>query len=387
MEHSQLSQMVTWLDKEHQRDRAELHQLQQRVETLAGEREEQAKRIIDLEAELAALHAYVDRVAQIEGYFERFKHEMNTLLEKSEARRQQALRDSDRVRQVEIENVTQTISEIRKEVEKFRRYDEELAARRADMQRLSETVARLQQQIMDANKSQDERVRSISYLEEQRHQDNKRIAQLQAQIPELFKKNELQLSRIQQLEQLPARVGELKSSVDEVRQQQKQELERAQFQDAQRERQMKSWLEEAELQRQRMTEYEQRMERYAEQYQRIKKAMEDLQEFEEQIQRQQHETAELQRLAENRQRSQLEEWQTQEEQRWKKHTMEWDHQWSEYDKALAQLTERATALEKRVKANEKQLQSLLQMAEEDAQMRTIAAQDWQARFEEMVEQE
>jgi chromosome segregation ATPase len=387
MEHSQLSQMVTWLDKEHQRDRAELHQLQQRVETLAGEREEQAKRIIDLEAELAALHAYVDRVAQIEGYFERFKHEMNTLLEKSEARRQQALRDSDRVRQVEIENVTQTISEIRKEVEKFRRYDEELAARRADMQRLSETVARLQQQIMDANKSQDERVRSISYLEEQRHQDNKRIAQLQAQIPELFKKNELQLSRIQQLEQLPARIGELKSSVDEVRQQQKQELERAQFQDAQRERQMKSWLEEAELQRQRMTEYEQRMERYAEQYQRIKKAMEDLQEFEEQIQRQQHETAELQRLAENRQRSQLEEWQTQEEQRWKKHTMEWDHQWSEYDKALAQLTERATALEKRVKANEKQLQSLLQMAEEDAQMRTIAAQDWQARFEEMVEQE
>jgi chromosome segregation ATPase len=387
MEHSQLSQMVTWLDKEHQRDRADLHQLQQRVETLAGEREEQAKRIIDLEAELAALHAYVDRVAQIEGYFERFKHEMNTLLEKSEARRQQALRDSDRVRQVEIENVTQTISEIRKEVEKFRRYDEELAARRADTQRLSETVARLQQQMMDANKSQDEGVRSISYLEEQRHQDNKRVAQLQAQIPELFKKNELQLSRIQQLEQLPARVGEMRSSVDEMRQQQKQELERAQFQDAQRERQMKSWLEEAELQRQRMTEYEQRMERYAEQYQRIKKAMEDLQEFKEQIQRQQHETAELERLAENRQRSQLEEWQNQEEQRWKKHTMEWDHQWSEYDKALAELTERVTALEKRVKANEKQLQSLLQMAEEDAQMRTIAAQDWQARFEEMVEQE
>jgi myosin heavy subunit len=288
---------------------------------------------------------------------------------------------------VEIENITQAISEIRKEVEKFRRYDEELAARHADMQRLSEAVARLQQQVMDANKSQDERVRGISYLEEQRHQDNKRIAHLQAQIPELFKKNELQLSRIQQLEQLPARVGEMKSSVDEMRQRQSQELERVQFQEAQRERQMKSWLEEAELQRQRMSEYEQRMERYAEQHQRIKKAMEDLQEFKEQIQRQQHETAELQRLAENRQRSQLDEWQTQEEQRWKKHTMEWDHQWSEYDKALAELTERATILEKRVKANEKQLQSLLQIAEEDAQMRTIAAQDWQGRFEQMVEQE
>jgi len=386
MEHSQLSQMVTWLDKEHQRDRAELHQLQQRLETLVGERDEQAKRITDLEAELAALHAYVDRVAQIESYFERFKYEINAMIEKSEARRQQALRDSDRVRQVEIENVTQAISEMRKEVEKVRRYDEELAARRADSQRLTEGVARLQQQMLDASKVQDERVRSIPYLEEQRHQDNRRIAQLQAQTSEMFKKLELQLSRIQQVEQFPPRIGELRVSIEELRQQQGKELERAQFQDAQRERQMKSWLQEAELHRQRMEEYGQHIERYAEQHHRIKKSMDDLQEFKEQLQRQQHETAELQRLAENRQKSQLEEWQAQEEQRWKKHTMEWDHQWGEYDKGLAALTERISVLEKRTQDNEKRLQLLLQMAEEDVQMRSIAARDWQTRFEEIVEQ-
>jgi chromosome segregation ATPase len=387
MEHSQLSQMVTWLDKEHQRDRAELHQLQQRVETLTGEREEQANRISELEAELAALHAHLDRVAQIEGYFERFKHEMNALLEKGETRRQQALRDSDRVRQVEIDNVTQAMSEIRKEVEKYRRYDEELAAHRADVQRQAETIARLQQQILDTNKDQDERARSIAYLEEQRHQDNKRTAQLQAQTTELLKRMELQISRIQQLEQLPSRIGDLRSSQEEMRQQQNKELERTQFQDAQRERQMKNWLQEAELQRQRMEDHGQQMERYAEQYHRIKKAIEELEEFKEQIQRQQHETAELQRLAENRQRSQLEEWQVQEERRWKQHTMEWDHQWSEYDKALAELTERINDIEKRTQSTEKRLQLLLQMAEEDVEMRTIAARDWQMRFEEMVDQE
>jgi chromosome segregation ATPase len=387
MEHSQLSQMVTWLDKEHQRDRAELHQLQQRVETLTGEREEQANRISELEAELAALHAHLDRVAQIEGYFERFKHEMNALLEKGETRRQQALRDSDRVRQVEIDNVTQAMSEIRKEVEKYHRYDEELAAHRADVQRQAETIARLQQQILDTNKDQDERARSIAYLEEQRHQDNKRTAQLQAQTTELLKRMELQISRIQQLEQLPSRIGDLRSSQEEMRQQQNKELERTQFQDAQRERQMKNWLQEAELQRQRMEDHGQQMERYAEQYHRIKKAIEELEEFKEQIQRQQHETAELQRLAENRQRSQLEESQVQEERRWKKHTMEWDHQWSEYDKALAELTERINDIEKRTQSNEKRLQLLLQMAEEDVEMRTIAARDWQMRFEEMVDQE
>jgi chromosome segregation ATPase len=387
MEHSQLSQIVTWLDKEHQRDRVELQQLQQRVETLVEERQEQANRITELEAELAALNAHVNRVAQIEGYFERFKHEMNTLLERSEARRQQAMRDSDRVRQVEIDNVTQSINEFRKELEKSRRYDDELTVHRTDLGRLSESVARLQQQLLEAIKSQDERTRGITYLEEQRLQDNKRIAQLQAQTAEVAKKIELQVSRIQQLEQLSPRLGELRSGIDEVRQYQSKELERIQFQEAQRERQIKSWLQEAELHRQRMEEHGQQIERYAEQYHRIKKAMEDLQEFQEQIQRQQHESAELQRLAENRQRSQLEEWQVQEERRWKKYTMEWDQHWGEYDKALAELAERIAVIEKQTEENAKRLQLLLRMAEEDAHMRAMATRDWQTRFEEIVEQE
>ena len=387
MEQDQLSQMVNWLDKEHQRDRAQLHQLQQRVEILIQERQEQANRVVELEAEVAALHAHVDRVAQIEGFFERFKQEINGLLERSETRRQQAMRDSDRVRQVEIENVTQSINEFRQEIEKYRRYDEELVSCRADTQRLTESIARLQQQILETSKGQDERVRSITYLEEQRQQDNKRIAQLQVQIADVFKKVELQVSRIQQLEQFPPRIGELKSSIDELRQQQSKEVERVQFQDAQRERQVKSWLQEAEVHRQRMEEFGQQIERYAEQYHRIKKATEELQEFEEQIQRQQHESAELQRLAENRQRSQLDEWQAQEEQRWKKHTMEWDQHWGEYDKALVELSEQFTVLEKQTQENAKRLELLLRMAEEDAQMRAMATRDWQVRFEEIVEQE
>jgi len=129
------------------------------------------------------------------------------------------------------------------------------------------------------------------------------------------------------------------------------------------------------------------MERYTEQYQRIKKAMDDLQEFKEQIQRQQHEVVELQRLAENRQKSQFEEWQGQEDQRWKKQTMEWDHQWGEFDRTLAELSEQQKALEKMGRDNEKSLNLLLQMLEEDAQMRAVTARDWQMRFEEILEQE
>jgi DNA repair exonuclease SbcCD ATPase subunit len=387
MEHSQLTQMVTWLDKQHQRDRNELHQLHQRVETLTQERGEQSKRITELENELTELRAYVDRVAQIEGFFERFKHEISTTLEQNEARRQQTIREGDRVRQVEIDNVAQMVAEIRKEVEGLHRYDEELAARRTDVQRLNEAITRLQQQILDATKNRDERARSISYLEEQRHQDTKRIAQVQSQTTDLYKKIQLQVSRIQQLEQFPPRLAELKTGIEQIKQHQNKEVERVQFQDAQRERQMKSWLQEAELQRQRMEEYAQQVERYAEQYHRIKKAAEELQEFKEQLQRQQHESAELQRLAENRQRSQLEEWQVQEERRWNKFALQWDHQWSEFQQSIVEIAERIPPLEKQAEESAKRLNLLLKMAEEDAHMRAMATRDWQTRFEEIVEQE
>ena len=387
MEQNQLSQMINWLDKAHQRDRTELHQLQQRVETLVQERQEQAKRITELEAELAAVHPRIERIAQIEGFFERFKHEINTLLERSETRRQQAMRDSDKVRQVEIENIAQAINEVRKEVEQYRRYDEDIVANRADTQRLGESIARLQQQVLEISKSKDEPVRSITYLEEKRQQDSKLIAQLQAQTSDLLKRIELQVSRIQQLEQFPPRIPELRTSIDEIRQQQSSELERIQFQEAQRERQVKSWQQEAELHRQRMEEFGQQLERYAEQYHRIKKAIGELQEFKEGIQRQQHETTELQRLAENRQRSELEEWRAEEERSRNEFEMKWDHHWSDYEHAIAELAERIPPLEKQNQEYAGRLNLLLKMAEEDAHMRAIATRDWQTRFEELVEQE
>jgi len=387
MEQSQLSQMVNWLDKAHQRDRAELHQLQQRLESLVQERQEQANRITELEAELAAVHARIERVAQVEGIFERFRHEITTMLDKSETRRQQAMRDSDKVRQVEIDNIAQAINEVRQEVEKYRRYDDDIVAVRADTQRLGESIARLHQQVLELSKTRDEPARSITYLEEKRQQDSKRIAELQAQTSDLLKRIESQISRIQQLEQFPPRIGELRTIIDDIRQQQSNEMERLQFQHAQREREAKSWLQEAELHRQRMEEFAQQIERYAEQYHRIKKAAEELQEFKEQLQRQQHESAELQRLAENRQRSQLEEWQVQEERRWKKFALQWDHQWGEFQQSIVELAERIPPLEKQTEESAKRLNLLLKMAEEDAQMRAMATREWQTRFEEIVEQE
>ena len=387
MEHSQLSQMVTWLDQARQSDRAAIEQLREQVENLAGSRDETAKYSVELESQLASLQADVQRLSRVEGYFERFREQVNALLDKSETQRQQALRDSDQVRQTEIDNVTKVIAEVRKETEKTRRYDEELAARRADIRRVSDDIIRLKQQWEESDKERREWMRSATFQEEQRRQDTKRVADLQSQIADLLNRMELVLARVQFAEQLTTRFSELKAGFDELRQQQNRDLEQRQFVEAQHERSMKSWSEEIGLVHQRMDDYDNRVEQYAEYHQVIKRATDNLQKFEEQIERQQHEVSELQRLAQTHQRTQFEEWQTQEEQRWQKHIADWDRQWNDYDKSFTDLTARIVALEKGFSDDDRRLQLMLQISEEDAQLRAMAASDWQTRFEQIMEEE
>jgi chromosome segregation ATPase len=387
MEHSQLSQMVSWLDQAHQHDRGELTQLRQQVEQLTGEREEAEQRVAGLEAQLSALTGQLERLSQLESYFERFKEQVNGLLERGEAQRQKVLLEGDRVRQTEITNVTRIVGDLRKELEKYRRYDEEMAARRVDIQRLSADIARLQQAVESTTRQRDDVTRVASFVEEQRRQDLRRIADVQTQVGEVAKRVDGVLPRLQYLEQLSSRVIEIKTQLEDLRQGQNRDFEKRQFLEAQIDRQVKLWGEEIEAYRQRMDGHERRMETYTEHHQVVKKAVEGLAAFQEGVARQQHEASELQRLGQNRQKTQLDEWQAQQEQRWQQHVVDWERQWSDYDRALAVLGDRFGGIDLRVATLEKRIQLLIQIAEEDAQLRALSARDWQTRFEQVMEKE
>lgn len=387
MEQSQLSQMVSWLDQAHQRDRTELTQLRQHVEQLIGERDEAQQRVATLEAGLSALTGQLERLGQLESFFERFKEQVNGLLERGEAQRQKVLVEGDRIRQNEITNVTRMVGDFRKELEKYRRYDEEMAARRVDVQRLSAEIARVQQAVEAATRQREDVTRVASFVEEQRRQDLRRIADVQGQIGEVAKRVDGVLPRLQYLEQLSSRVMEIKTQLEDLRQGQNRDFEKRQFIEAQIERQVKQWGEQIETYRQRMDGHERRMETYTEHHQVVKKAVEGLQAFQEAVGRQQHEAAELQRLSQNRQKTQLDEWQTQQEQRWQQHVADWERQWSDYDRALAVLGDRIGGIDLRVGVLEKRIQLLIQIAEEDAQLRALSARDWQSRFEQVMEKE
>ena len=179
--------------------------------------------------------------------------------------------------------------------------------------------------------------------------------------------------------------GKYEAALEEIREEIRRHREYMDFQTAQRERQIKTWAEQAEVQKHRIDQFESLMEKYGEHYQLNKRALASLQEFQERLQREQHQTEELQRLAEERQRAELEKLQGEYGQRWQKQNMEWKTQAADLQKSLDDLKKRTDEMSKFSQVAERQMNLILQIIEEDIQARAIAAQEWQQHFEKLAE--
>ncbi len=390
MNSSQLTQTVTWLDEERRRDKAELAKLQQRVESQTAEIAEQARSIQELEGRLARTQAHLTKFPQLEKALDQLRAELVLLVEEKDERRRKTDLDAERVRQLERDSQARVLGEIRKELQKLPRYEEELQVRKAEDQRLGEVLLSLQQQITDFGRDLENRTRNLPYLEEQPRQNAKRIAELQQETPELFRRTEAHSTKLQLLEELvrknEPRMGELDLQAAELRREQKEFFESLRLAEQQRERQMNEWAEQTEEQRQKMKEHEAQIRQSAEQYEKNKQALADLERFKERLKQDQAEVAELQRLAEKRQKEQLEQWQAEDEKRWKKNTLIWEQHWRAQERWNEERDARFPPLEEFAKANRVQITALWQTWQEYARRQIGEMQEHIAQVEEKAKE-
>lgn len=367
---NQLTQMVTWLDEERRRDKTDLAKLQQRVESQSAEIAEQARRMQELEGRLARTRAQLTKFPQLEKALDQLRNELVLLVERYDEQHRKAAVDAQRVRRVERESQTRALGEIKKELQKLPRHEEELQLRKAEDQRLGEVLLSLQQQITDFGRDLENRTRNLPYLEEYPRQNAKRIAELQEETPELFKRTEAQAAKLQLLEELVRRnehrTGELDLQGSGLKQEQKEFFESIRLGEQERERQMREWAERIEEQRQKMREHAAQIQRSKEQYERNEQVLAVLEKLDERLQRRQTEVAELQRLAEKRQKHQLEEWQTESEKRWKKNLLIWEQHWRTQERWNEEHAKRFGPLEESAKVNRAQIVALWQAWEEYA---------------------
>lgn len=390
MDVGQLMQMTSWLDEEHRRDKAELIRLQQKVASQESELQDQSRLIKELEGRLVGMHAQLLKQAQMQAALQQLKDEVVQMFAQADERRQQEARETERVRAIERDNVARAVNEVRRDLQRLPRLDEEMGLRKAEQARIGEIVLGLQQGLTSLNQEVDNKMRGVPFLEDGRQQDAKRIARLQQESVEAMKKLEQHGSRLQMIEDVSQRherdTGELKEIVSQIRSGQREFIEKQLLEAEHVKRQVAEWIETSEAQVKRMDGFAARMQEFSEAFREDRQTVASIERFQEIIRRDQTQVSELQRLSEERQKRQLEQWVEENEKRWRKELLRWDHQWGEQAKRNSQVTQQFTELVERLNHQQAEIDATWKFLESQINFQTQEQRRWLAEMTRLLEQ-
>ncbi len=339
MEADRTAQMVAWLDEERRKDKATINELRDRVSRQEALIEEQARRLQNLENELAALRSKTLSVAAFEEAIARLRNELNALLEQAEARRLAAEQDAKRLRDTDRDALVKAMEELRQEM--ITRLDRAMQPRRAEEERLSRVASELQTYADNLGKGLEEFERSLAFLEEQRRLDARRIADLSGEIGDVAKRVEGQQAKLDLLEDLSRRneraVDELSGALNEFKQQRLAWMEQQALADQKREQLVGDMLRRLESFAEDMGGFAKQVENWAETHREMKKLLQDYERLAGRVDRRLNEVSEAQRLSEERFRHEWDEFQADDQKRWRQFTLTNEEAWRENEKALGEV--------------------------------------------------
>ncbi len=329
---NQISQMLKFMEDERRKDRAQIAVLQEKLVGKANEMADLTRRIQDLDASLKATQTALAKTQKYDSILEEYKTELVAEMSRNDDDIRKATREADRVRVLEVETLQRQISEIRKELPRIGKVEDELPTRRAEEKRLGELIQRLQPQIEAASQLAEERTRGVPYLEEGRRQDVKRILTLEQETTAQFKKFDAIFGKLQVLEdmlgKIPPRFEPLNSRLQE-HDREVQDLRSADFRVAQ---QVKAFETQITQYREQVVEYTSIMNKLREQAQINQRAEHDLQAFQETLRQRTAELGEVERLFEERVKRQFEEFLGEFEKRWAKIPPRLEERWHEHER-------------------------------------------------------
>ncbi len=386
MELSEISQRVAFLDEERRKDKALIATLMERLETQTGKLDAQARQIQELEGLLANLRAELTRFTQIEQALAQLRTELTLLIEANEEKREKAVRELNRLRQVEQETITRQLTELRQELKLLPRHDEEIQSIHTELGRVNAAIMGLQHQTAEMDKRIESRLQTLAYLEEQRRQDTRRLNELEAETATLTKKIGDLVNKEALLEEgLHIKQKELDRAA-ELLEEQAQVIENQRVTEFRWERQMAEWAKLVEELKAESANLTSQTARVHEQSERVQRAIADLETFKERIERRQDEMAEIQRIASDRQKRQLEEWQAEQTKQWERFKLENDERWRENARFNEKRFAHMQAMETFMLGLVPQIKALWEVQEAWTQSHMATAREWAAKWGEFAKQ-
>jgi chromosome segregation ATPase len=387
MDFNQMAAKVAWLDEERRKDKAEIAALQQRLLGTENEAREMARHVQELQSELAAAQAQLAKLPRFDDALDKLRREITVLIEDQDERRRAAEREAEKLRRVELEAQAKALADFKRELSVIPRLAEELPLRKAEEQRLNAILGTISHQVAQVDERVDERIRDVSYLEESRRQDARKLTELQVELSELRKRIEARLPKVEVLEEqivrTHARLTELVALEADRKQDHSKFIEQYAMLSRERDRRMDGWTESmGEIQR-RVEGYARRIEAFGELQQVANAALSELDGLRRRLEQRQNEVAEMQRLGEERLKQHWLEFLAETDKRWKHTQIANDERWRDHERHHAGIPERFDELAAAGDFLRAELTRLWHVEEAHAQTITILARQW---LEDLAEQ-
>jgi chromosome segregation ATPase len=310
----QATQLISWLDEEHRKDKAQLgelaNQLGQQYTQISGLN----KSLMDLEERLARVQSQALRYSQVEQAIGQTKAEVQLMLEQDQRRRQKEDEDSFQIRQLERERQDQVLSALQMQIEALQQWQRSTVGDHDMLQRVNLTLPTYQRELEEGI---------------QRDEDHNR--------------------RVQVLEEWVSRVGQLTSEMhalsERLRQERADAAEASRRAEQQRARHMAEWSEQMKSSRREIEDWIGQMRTLQEQHKESRKTYSDMQELEDRLKQMESRLLQWQRLVEEARRKERDQIVADVDKRWQQQLGEWQFLRDEWNKKLSAVTERVTKLE------------------------------------------
>ncbi len=349
MDISQAARMIEWLDEERRRDKATIATLEERLAQQQETLELLQRRLGSMESDQTVMRSQYVSGDRQNDLVEQMRREMRQLLETAEASRLTAEREAERRQELVRENMLRAIRETTEKMTKLERQLGDLPGLQVERDRLVGVTAALQQRLDDLYKKLDEPERRITFLEEQRRQDARRLGELESELPEIQKQIDTVKPKTTLLEDLALRnerkIQEIHNTERERREQIQQFIDQQTLILQQRDQQINDLVKRFGDHDQAMQQNIERFEKWADAYRSMKQIIDDFERIGDRLERRINEVAEMQRLSEERFRQEWNDWRSDDQKRWKQFTLSNDEVWRSHDKEFERFIQRMTELE------------------------------------------
>jgi chromosome segregation ATPase len=122
----QLTQQIKWMEDERRKDKAQISTLQEQLTGQAREMADAMHHLQEMDSTLKASQATLARLLNTDRVLEEFKADVVAMLNRLDDDRKKSDRETDRIRNLSIETLQRQITELKLEVPRIGKIEEEL---------------------------------------------------------------------------------------------------------------------------------------------------------------------------------------------------------------------------------------------------------------------